>query len=118
MATLSVTNLSSSGLAQTLAAAGGSGDQFTNDGQTFLVVSNGSGSSIDMTIAAQTTSATKQGMEDITYSNKVVALADGATKMIGPFATGTYNDANGRVQVTYSSAISVTVAAFRCTAKG
>lgn len=118
MAVLTPTNLSSSGVAATLASAGGSGDSFTNDGQTFLMVANANGSAIDVTIAAQTTSAVKPGFEDVTYSNKTVNIANGATKIIGPFATGTYNDTNGRVQVTYSASSGVTVAAFRCNPKG
>jgi|DEB19_MinimDraft_3_1074340.scaffolds.fasta_scaffold00464_5 hypothetical protein len=118
MATLAVTNLSSSGVTQTLAAAAGGGDVFPNDGKTIFVVNNGSGGSINVTFTAQTTSAEKPGMEDITYSDKVVAVANGAIKMIGPFATGTYNNPSGQVAVSYSSATSVTVAAFRINPKG
>ena len=118
MADLSVINLASSGVTLTLASAAGGGDTFTNDGQTFLAIANASGGSINVTFTAQTTSAQKQGMEDITYTDKVVAVANGATKLIGPFATGTYNNTSGKVAVSYSSATSVTVAPFRLTPKG
>jgi len=118
MATLSVTNLSSSGVALTLASAAGGGDVFPNDGKTFFAITNASGGSINVTFTAQTTSAEKQGMEDITYTDKVVAVANGATKLIGPFATGTYNNSSGQVAVSYSSATSVTVGAFRVNPKG
>lgn len=118
MANLSVTNLTSAGVTQTLAAAGGSGDTFANDGNTIFVVSNASGSSINVTFTAQVTSASKPGFEDVTYTDKVVAVANGATKIIGAFATGTYNNASGQVAVSYSATSSVTVAAYRLIPKG
>lgn len=107
IATLSVQDVTSAGTVPTYAAAAGGGDQFSNDGKTYLHVKNGGGSSINVTIASQV--ACSQG----STHNTVVAVANGAEKMIGPFPPERFNDASGFVQVTYSAVTSVTVGAFQ-----
>lgn len=115
MATLTVQNISLSGLAFTTASAAAAGDVFKNlnDERTFLYVSNGSGSSIDVTITAQGTTVSKEGFGDVTVSNTVVSVAAGAAEMIGPFPSARFNNSSGNVAVGYSSNTSVTVAAIR-----
>lgn len=111
MATLSPVSPAITGTTFTPASAGGSGDQFANlRGTAMLYVKNGSGASINVTLAAQTTARPADGIYPAqTVGNQVVAVAAGAEKIIGPIPAA-FNDGNGNVQVTYSSATSVTVA--------
>lgn len=107
MATLAVTTIAASGTAQpTPVAAAGGGDQLAWGNTTRLVVINGSGSSVTVTVAAQI--ACDQG----SLHNIVNAVPAGATEIMGPFLER-YKDANGYVQVAYSSATDVTVYAFQ-----
>jgi hypothetical protein len=107
MATLTKQVVTTAGLADSLASAAGGGDQFTNTGNEWLEVLNGGGASIDVTIA---TPATANG-EPI--ADRVVAVAAGARKKIGPFNPSIFNDSSGYVQVTYSAVTSVTVGVFK-----
>lgn len=104
MATLSVVTSSRDGVAFAPAAAAGGGDAFANDGKVALYVDNGGANSINVTFATEVT------VDGLTLPDRVVAVANGVAKLIGPFPTTTYNDANGLVQVTYSEVTSVTVA--------
>ena len=102
MAALTVQSASLAGTAVSLAAAGASGDTFTNDGNTVLVVDNASGASIDVTVDSPT--LCNQGeAHDV-----VVSVGAGAQKMIGPFPVDRFSTT---VSVTYSATTSVTVAA-------
>lgn len=107
MAALTIQNLAKTGVVITYGAAAGGGDEFANNGKTFLHVKNGGGSSINVTIASQVTDPEP----GTAASNIVIAVANGAEKMIGPFNQNGYNDVDGNVQVTYSAVTSVTVAA-------
>lgn len=81
-------------------------DTFLNDGRTFLVVKNGGGSAIDVTIS------------DVVPCNYgfthdlVVSVAAGAEEWIGVLPVGRFND-NGYATVTYSDITSVTAAAIK-----
>lgn len=94
--------------------AGASGDRVLNaDGKTVLRVTNGSGGSINVTVAAVQTS--RPG--DATYppqtiSNNVVAVANGTTRLIGPFPQA-FNDATGYIGISWSGTSSVTFEAFK-----
>lgn len=103
MATLTVVNASIAGVDMTGAACAGGGDQWANSGQEILQFVNGSGGSINVTVATQ---ATVDGMG---LSENVVAVGAGATKTIGPFPPGRYNDGSGYAQITYSGVTSLTV---------
>ena len=115
MAALTVQNLTLAGLAPTLTAAAGGGDTFANpsDERTFLRVANGSGSSVTVTIAKQKATVSAAGYGAVATADAVVAVAAGVTKDIGPFPAELWNDVNGAVNVAYSSATDVTVAAIR-----
>jgi hypothetical protein len=94
------------------AQAAASGDYFANDGQTFLLIKNGDASDHTVTAAIQ---STVDGQTVSGASHNVVA---GHTAILGPFPTGIYNDANGRVQLSYSATTSVTVMAVKCPPAG
>ncbi len=116
MATLTLQNVARTGVdpaAGEVAAASG-GDEFTNDGGTMLRVNNGGGGAVAVTITAQTTEVKPNDqLGKLTVGNVVVSVGAGLVREIGPFPPGIFNDANGRVQVTYDQDVSVTVAARR-----
>lgn len=110
MATLTVAQVASTGVAQALAAAGAAGDQFANNGKTFLVVANGHVSaSRTVTIASKLAGASLP--PGSAASNAGGAVAAGVTKVFGPFDPASFNNASGRVEVTYSSEADLTVQA-------
>jgi len=104
MAVLTVQTVSRSGLQPSLAAAAGGGDSFANTGNEFVYISNGGGGSITLTIVTQST------VDGQAVADRTVSVPAGESRFVGPFPTSHYNDANGRVQLTYSGVTSVTVA--------
>lgn len=101
--TINYQSIARTGLETTYAAVNGTdGNQFQNDGRMFLHVKNGAGAPIHVYIA---------GRADV--NDLDVTVTNGESRMIGPFPTNLYNDANRRVQVTYSSGTSVTAAVLR-----
>ena len=114
MAQLTVQTITDAGIVPAYAAANAS-DTFQDDGsgRTFLHVKNGGGGSINVTVPAVRTSVNVPGVGLQTISNIVVAVANGAEKMIGPF-TEAYRADDGNVTAQYSGTTSVTAAAFKC----
>lgn len=107
MATLSKIVPAAGGTALTLAAAtaGAGGDEYLNTGKEMLVVDNASGGSINVTFVAKKGCSNGGVLHD-----KVVAVAAGAREFLPPVSTEFYNDPDtGRVQVTFSSVVTVTV---------
>ncbi len=104
MAAIAILRPTHTGLALTTQAAAGGGDTLQNDGQTVLYVSNGGGSSINVTV---TPAATPDGLS---FQAVVVPVGAGATKVLGPFPPLYFNNASGQVAVTYSAVTSVVVA--------
>ena len=97
----------------TFGAADSNGDEFVNDGRTLLAVKNGGGSSVTVTVTAQNTSTRVKHWGDITKANGGAAVAAGGIDLFGPFPSRPFNDADGKVQVTYSGVTSVEVAAVK-----
>ena len=92
-------------LAPTLTAANVDGD-IIDSGQVRLWVTNGSGASISVTVQATGI------VDDLPLTNLVVAVAAGATALIGPFPKRAFGrptgDDKGRVYVDYSAVTTVT----------
>lgn len=107
MAVLTVNEISRAGVSGALTAAAGGGDSFANDGRTYLDINNGSGGSITVTFVTQ------QTIDGLAVADLAVAVGAGVRTKVGPFPPSIYNDANGRVQVTYSGVTSLTVNPFR-----
>lgn len=106
MAQLTVQQIAQTGLVPALVAAGAGGDSFEPNEHTFLIVKNGSGSSINVTID---TTATAFGQP---IANEVIAVAAGATSYIGPWPPAEVEQpGTGLCDVTYSAVTTVTVAA-------
>ena len=105
MATLTVQQIAPTGTVPTFVAAAVGGDAFANDGKTTLHVANGSGSTITVSITAQ--SDCNQGFAH----DGGGTVADGLTASFGPFDRQRFNDPEtGYVEVTYSAVTTVTVA--------
>lgn len=109
MAVLTVQRATTAGVAITLDAAAGGGDSFANDGNTVFRIANGAGS--PMTVTFDSPNTCDFGISANAAHDRAVVVSNGVTLEIGPFAQARFNDSNGRVQVTYSDATSVTVAA-------
>lgn len=104
--TLTVQQIVLAGTVITAEAANVDGNQFLNDGRTWLKVINGSAASINVTANSQV--LCDQGFDH----DQVIAVAAGITKYIGPFETKRFN-LNGYTHVTYSAVTTVTVAAIK-----
>lgn len=113
MAALSIQTVVDTGIVPALTSAA-NGDTVADDGtsRTFVEVANGGGSSINVTVPAQQTSVVVPGVGSLTVADIVVAVANGARKLIGPFSRAYINTA-GNVTLNYSSVTSVTAGAFK-----
>lgn len=101
------------GLTPTLVAASSGGDAFVNDGQTVLVVENSNAATRTLTVAPVITSVQKDGAGTLSVPSMVNTIAATTGRAIlGPFPAA-YNDANGKVNITYSANAGVTIAAVR-----
>jgi hypothetical protein len=93
------------GTTDTLAAANVDGNYFANTGKEWLEIANADASPMNIVIKAL--------VDGVSISAfRTIAVAAGARKKIGPFSPSPYNDADNRVQVTYSAVTSVTVGVF------
>lgn len=112
MALITASDIVASGIVPSYAAVNSEDTLKINDqGRTFLHVKNGGGGSINVTLVARKTSAKVPGAGTVTISNRVVAVGNGAEKMIGPLEPA-FADADGIVTIQYSGTSSVTAAAF------
>lgn len=101
---LIVQEIVQTGLNPTFEDANTDGDYFSNDGKTFLVVKNGSGSPVMVTIDSKI--KCNQGFDH----DLEISVAASEERWIGPFEVGRFT---GSVVVTYSAVTSVTVGAFK-----
>lgn len=106
MATLTVQNASSAGLAPTYVAVAAS-DVFANDGRTVIYVKNGGGS--PDTVGIDSLVACNQGFDH----DGGGSVTNGTEKVFGPFPASRFNNSNGQVTVTHSFLTSVTCAVIR-----
>lgn len=114
MATLTRQISDQAGITPSYATPGGSGDVVDNaDGKTFIVVKNGSGSPVTVTVTCQdTASYFDKNLGKITQANVTKSVAAGADAILGPFAPRTFNNASGQLAVLFSATSSVNIAAF------
>ena len=109
MAILTVQRPTAAGATITLVAAAGGGDSFANDGRTSFRISNADASPMTVTFDSPNTCDFTIGAN--AAHDIAVTVPNGQSREIGPFSQLRFNDTNGRVQVTYSSVTSLTVAA-------
>lgn len=104
MATLTAQQIVRAGLEATYAAAAAGGDEFVNDGARFVHVKNDDASAKVVTLETQAT------VDGLAVTDRTVSVPAGEDRFIGPFPTGTYNDADNKLQITYDDVTSVTIA--------
>jgi hypothetical protein len=103
MATLTVITPTYAGAVFSPAAAAGGGDKFVNTGNELLYIKNGGGSTITLTLDAQTVAG-------LTITDPTVSITAGQEKIIGPFDPRYFTDSSGFLNLSYSAVTSVTVA--------
>jgi len=92
----------------TYGSANADGSYFANNGNVFLHARNASAGAIVVTFTVT------GAIGGLTPANITVTVPlTSGDKMIGPFPPEVFNDAQGRVLVTYASVTSLTVAAVR-----
>lgn len=94
------------GLEPSYAGCAVGGDEVVNDGRIFLHFVNGA-TPADVTI--DSVADCNQGVDH----NVVVTVGANEDHMIGPFPRARFNDAAGKIQMTYSNVTTITVAAIR-----
>lgn len=105
MATLTVQDMNTlAGLNPTYAACAGGGDDFVNTGHEYIHIKNGHSSPQSVTIHSQR--LCDQGVEH----DVVVSVPNAEERIIGPFHPARFNDANKKVQLTYSGVTALTIA--------
>jgi len=88
-------------------AAAAEGDEFANTGKELLLIENGAGSPVTLTIETIVT------VDGEAVADKDVIIPAGERHIIGPFPTTYYNDGDDLVQLTYTSETDVTVAVIK-----
>jgi hypothetical protein len=84
------------------------GNQFLNvDERVFIYVKNASGGAVNVTIPTPIT------IDDLAVGDRVVNIAAGVNKLIGPFPRQYYNQTDGMVYIDYDTGTSVTIAVIR-----
>lgn len=112
MATLSVQDITESGLAATYDSADSGGDDFQNDSseRIFLHVKNGDTSSHTVTVSAEDSSLDVPGYGPVTKSDVSVSVSASGEKFIGPFPRFAFGNTPA---ITYDAVTSVTLAVLK-----
>jgi hypothetical protein len=109
MAALSTQTVTRAGLNPTFTAAAGGGDTMATGETMFLVVKNGGGAPITVTVATPGT------VEGAAIADTAVSVTNAQERWIGPITRSFYGDPGTspayRANITYSGVTSVTVAA-------
>lgn len=114
MADLTITKISEAGSNVSYGAASGSGDTaFNGGGNTMLLINNGSGASVTVTVTKQVANVDDPQFGDLTKDDATCTVPPGETQPFGPFSPISFNDSNGDINVSYSATTSVEIAAFK-----
>ena len=111
MATLTVKTLTLSDADPAVVAAAGGGDEVAADTDTALLLDNQDVSSTNVTLTSQVTAA-----PGITSADVVIAVPASEQRVFSFKNSGVLDrlkDGNGKVQITYSSVTSLSIAAFK-----
>jgi len=104
MATLTVQVLDDTAKEVTFAACSALGDQFVNNGNIHLRIKNADAA--DKTVTINSQKVCNQGYDH----DRVLTITAGKTMETNVFDTYRFNDANGKVQITYSDVTSLSIA--------
>lgn len=103
MATLSVQTIALAGITPSFAAVAAGGDEFPNDGSTYVEIVNSSGAN-----AYTVTFTTAATIEGVAIADPTVTVGVSARKKIGPFHQAVFNNSSGRVAVAYTGSAPAT----------
>ena len=104
MALLTAQKINDLGVIETLVSANAGGDAFVNSGVEVIHIQNGHASDARVvTVTAQVTNIHHQQFGTVTKSNITKSVGPGIDAYIGPFKQSAFNDANNKVQITYSA---------------
>lgn len=105
---ITVQQIGRAGITPSFTAANTDGNFFDNNGRCFIEVKNTAVTSVDVTLA------TPGLVDGLAIADRIVSVV-GTTgdKMVGPLPTNIYNDASGRVNLTYSHVTNVVIGVFR-----
>lgn len=103
MAILSVQKPSIAGTVRTFANAAVGGDSFPNTGVEFVVIKNNHASA-PRTVTFDSPGQCSFGAAANAAHDQPVIVAAQTERLAGPFSKARFNDANGRVAMTYSDA--------------
>ena len=85
-----------------LSSAATGGDNFINSGVEFVRIENThADAAYTVTVTAQTTTYSFPRHGKLTKVNTAISVGNGTSVFIGPFKPTVWNDANGKVQLTY-----------------
>lgn len=109
MATLTVQEISRTGITPTYTGADVAGDEFLNDGRlTFVQFKNTNDATRTVTFVTQ------QTVDGLAVADRAVTIpATSGDKMVGPFPILVYNDTDQLVQMTYNAVTNLSVAVFK-----
>lgn len=112
MATLSVQDITESGLDATYNAAGAGGDDFQNDSSNriFLHVKNDDASSHTVTVTAEESTLVVPGYGEVSKSDVAVSVPASEDRFIGPFPRFAFGN---QPAITYDDVTSVSVAVLK-----
>lgn len=102
-----VTNAVVTGVILPYASAHVDGNMFANDGNVAVHIKNASGAPVTATFQTPA----KVGGVDV--AELAVSVPAGSDRLVGPFATGVFNQSTGEVYVDFSAQASVTLAVIR-----
>jgi len=107
MATLSVQIAVLAGLTPAYSACAAGGDEFANSGREVIHVKNGH--TAPWTVTANSQAICSQGYDH----DAAVVVTNAQERIIGPFPKARFDDANAKVQLTYSGVTALTIAVIR-----
>lgn len=112
MAILTPQPLTTQGIEPTFHGASAGGDSFLNDGNTYIHIKNGHSGPQTVTLTS-IDSARTTTLGEFPLADLEIVVPDDEERIAGPFPQTRFNDANGRVSMTYSGVTALTVAVIR-----
>lgn len=109
MASLPLTNPSQAGTLEAFSAASAGGDSFPFPKTIIIRIKNAAGAGRTITIVAQ--GVCSYGVAGSPAHDAVIVTANATTTEVTVPDSPRYRDANGRIQLTYSSEVGVSVSA-------
>jgi len=103
-------NISEDGIVPILAGVTAGDNTWENTGSEIIMIVNGGEDAITIDVEVVVTSLDMPTYGEVTKRDASLVVAGTSTGIIGPFPAPAYNDDDGIVNFTFTSATSVTVA--------